>query len=89
MLTGPRLLRCGCEGCQKDGKDQTYVFYFPTPPDGSVKLSKLTLKGEAKADYKTANAGYKDATVYIFEATPEKATNDLAGQIKQLARYVE
>jgi hypothetical protein len=57
---------------KKDGKDQKAVFYFSKPPEGSVKLSNLTLKGEAKADYKTFNAGYKGATVYIFEATPEK-----------------
>jgi len=58
---------------KRDGKDQTVVCYFSKPPDGKVTLSKLTLKGEAKADYKTFNAGYKDATIYVFEAMPKKA----------------
>jgi hypothetical protein len=58
--------------CKRDGKDQTYIFFFPKAVDEKVKLTNVKFLGEAKADYKTANAGYKDAKVFLFEATPAK-----------------
>jgi|ERR1051326_5061528 hypothetical protein len=58
--------------CKRDGKDQTYIFFFPKSVDEKTKLNNVKFLGEAKADYKTANAGYKDAKVYLFEATPGK-----------------